>query len=62
MEEILATLPAKPAADKMMKRFFDDENSPVPTFRKPGFSMVFDDGDLLTRIRFSSQTYVHERV
>jgi hypothetical protein len=45
-----------------MKRFFDDENSPVPTFRKPGFSMVFDDGDLLTRIRFSSQTYVHERV
>ncbi len=33
MEEILASLPAKPAADKLMNRFFEEENSPVPTFR-----------------------------
>lgn len=33
-EELLATMPSKPAADKLIERFFDEEDSPVPTFRK----------------------------
>jgi len=33
-EELLATIPVKPACDKLMARFFDEVESPVPTFRK----------------------------
>lgn len=33
-EELIASLPPKPACDKLMARFFDEEESPVPTFRK----------------------------
>lgn len=32
MSEILASLPSKPACDRLMVRFWDEENSPVPTF------------------------------
>ena len=32
-EELIATIPAKPACDKLMARFFDEQNSPVPTYR-----------------------------
>lgn len=32
-EELIATIPPKAACDKLMARFFDDERSPVPTYR-----------------------------
>lgn len=32
-EELIATIPPKVACDKLMARFFDEENSPVPTYR-----------------------------
>ncbi|CZT44129.1 uncharacterized protein RSE6_04257 [Rhynchosporium secalis] len=31
-EELLASIPPKPACDKLMARFFDEEHSPVPTY------------------------------
>ncbi|KAG9230545.1 hypothetical protein BJ875DRAFT_152352 [Amylocarpus encephaloides] len=31
-EEILATLPSKPAVDKILERFFDEKDSPMPSF------------------------------
>jgi hypothetical protein len=33
-KEILATIPEKPALDRIIARFFDGENSPIPTLRK----------------------------
>jgi hypothetical protein len=32
--EVLATLLAKPAMDKLIERFFDERESPVPAFRE----------------------------
>ncbi|TVY85018.1 Equisetin cluster transcription factor eqxF [Lachnellula suecica] len=32
LDDLLATLPAKPAVDKLIQRFFEENNSPVPSF------------------------------
>lgn len=32
--EILATIPARPVLDKLVDRFFDEQNSPMATLRK----------------------------
>ncbi|KAK9368461.1 hypothetical protein V1509DRAFT_622988 [Lipomyces kononenkoae] len=46
VSELLATIPAKPAADKLIARFFDDEKSPVPalhTLHRPTFLKQYED-------------------
>jgi len=32
MEELLATIPPKCTTDKLIERFFDKKNSPIPSF------------------------------
>ena len=40
-EELIATIPPKAACDKLMARFFDDERSPVQTYRTYILEVLF---------------------
>ncbi|KAL2073294.1 hypothetical protein VTL71DRAFT_10618 [Oculimacula yallundae] len=45
-EELIASIPSKPACDKLMARFFDDEHSPVPTYHllhEPSFMRQYEE-------------------
>lgn len=46
LPEMLASLPARPAAEKLLSRFFDNEEGPAPTFHilhKPTFMREYHD-------------------
>lgn len=34
MPELLSSFPSRPAVEKLLTRFFDNEEGPAPTFRK----------------------------
>ncbi|RDL36150.1 uncharacterized protein BP5553_06762 [Venustampulla echinocandica] len=45
-EELLASVPARPALDKLIEKFFDEKDSPVPTFHmlhKPTFMQQYEE-------------------
>jgi hypothetical protein len=40
LSDILASLPPKDEADKMVHEFFDHDNFPIPTAREPSFNIL----------------------
>ena len=61
--ELLASLPAKPVADKLLAIFFDEEDSLVPSIRKnfsPSQIESCTTAELTIDLRYLAQAYILE--
>ena len=60
IDELLATIPPKCTTDKLVKTFFDKQDSPIPTFRWFPISLV--QMKFLTFRRRLARAYIHAAI
>lgn len=61
MPDLLSSLPSRPAAEKLLTRFFDNEEGPAPTFRKSMSEVLLVPYPEFVH-RYSAQANVYEAI